>query len=59
MESVSQPFGVAETSRQRPQRMGDLAKRAAYVSGPPRLISALAPALAKAKSLTTDAFAGY
>ncbi len=37
----------------------DLAKRAAYVSGPPRLISALAPALAKAKSLTTDAFAGY
>ncbi len=37
----------------------DLASRAAYVSGPPRLISALAPTLAKAKSLTTDAFAGY
>jgi hypothetical protein len=37
----------------------DLAERAAYVSGPPRLISTLAPALAKAKSLTTDAFAGY
>ncbi|MCW2165604.1 Ferredoxin-NADP reductase [Microbacterium hydrothermale] len=37
----------------------DLAERAAYVSGPPRLISALSPALAKAKSLTTDAFAGY
>jgi len=37
----------------------DIAQRAAYVSGPPRLISALAPALAKAKSLTTDAFAGY
>ncbi|WP_144834267.1 FAD-dependent oxidoreductase [Microbacterium sp. BH-3-3-3] len=37
----------------------DLAQRAAYVSGPPRLISALAPALSKAKSLTTDAFAGY
>ncbi|MDQ1174439.1 ferredoxin-NADP reductase [Microbacterium testaceum] len=37
----------------------DLAQRAAYVSGPPRLITALAPALSKAKSLTTDAFAGY
>jgi len=37
----------------------DIARRVAYVSGPPRLISALAPALAKAKSLTTDAFAGY
>jgi ferredoxin-NADP reductase len=37
----------------------DIARRAAYVSGPPRLISALAPALARAKSLTTDAFAGY
>ncbi|PNW10829.1 flavodoxin reductase [Microbacterium testaceum] len=37
----------------------DIAQRSAYVSGPPRLISALAPALAKAKSLTTDAFAGY
>lgn len=37
----------------------DIAQRAAYVSGPPRLISALAPALAKASSLTMDAFAGY
>lgn len=37
----------------------DIAQRAAYVSGPPRLISALAPALATARSLTTDAFAGY
>ena len=37
----------------------DIAQRAAYVSGPPRLISALAPALVKASSLTTDAFAGY
>lgn len=37
----------------------DIAQRSAYVSGPPRLISALAPALAKARSLTTDAFAGY
>lgn len=37
----------------------DIAQRAAYVSGPPRLIAALAPALKRAKSLTTDAFAGY
>ncbi|KTR93343.1 flavodoxin reductase [Microbacterium testaceum] len=37
----------------------DIAQRAAYVSGPPRLIATLAPALSKAKSLTTDAFAGY
>lgn len=37
----------------------DIGRRAAYVSGPPRLISALAPALAKARSVTTDAFAGY
>lgn len=37
----------------------DIAQRAAYVSGPPRLIADLAPALARAKSLTTDAFAGY
>lgn len=37
----------------------DIAQRAAYVSGPPRLILALAPALGKARSLTTDAFAGY
>jgi ferredoxin-NADP reductase len=37
----------------------DIAQRSAYVSGPPRLIAALAPALGKAKSLTTDAFAGY
>ncbi|MDF2048200.1 FAD-dependent oxidoreductase [Microbacterium sp. Kw_RZR3] len=37
----------------------DIAQRVAYVSGPPRLISDLAPALAKARSLTTDAFAGY
>lgn len=37
----------------------DIAQRTAYVSGPPRLIAALAPALSRAKSLTTDAFAGY
>lgn len=37
----------------------DLSSRHAYVSGPPRLIAELAPALEKARSLTTDAFAGY
>ncbi|SDQ05321.1 FAD-dependent oxidoreductase [Microbacterium sp. cf332] len=37
----------------------DLAERHAFISGPPRLIADLAPALAKARSLTTDAFAGY
>lgn len=37
----------------------DLAARHAYVSGPPRLIADLAPALARSRSLTTDAFAGY
>ncbi len=37
----------------------DLAERHAFVSGPPRLIADLAPALARARSLTTDAFAGY
>ncbi|MCB8043384.1 hypothetical protein JM654_01720 [Microbacterium oxydans] len=33
--------------------------RHAFISGPPRLIADLAPALQKARSLTTDAFAGY
>lgn len=37
----------------------DLTERHAYISGPPRLIGELAPALARARSLTTDAFAGY
>ncbi len=37
----------------------DIGARHAYVSGPPRLIADLAPALEKARSLTTDAFAGY
>lgn len=37
----------------------DLASRQAFVSGPPRLIADLAPALQKARSVTTDAFAGY
>lgn len=37
----------------------DIVARHAFISGPPRLIADLAPALAKARSLTTDAFAGY
>lgn len=37
----------------------DMGSRHAYISGPPRLIADLAPALQKAASLTTDAFAGY
>lgn len=37
----------------------DLATRHSFISGPPRLIADLAPALQKARSLTTDAFAGY
>ena len=37
----------------------DLASRHAYISGPPGLIADLAPALEKARSITTDAFSGY
>ncbi|WP_295011613.1 FAD-dependent oxidoreductase [uncultured Microbacterium sp.] len=37
----------------------DLARRHAYVSGPPRLIAEIAPALRGARSVRTDAFAGY
>ncbi len=37
----------------------DISTRHAFISGPPRLIADLAPALRKARSLTTDAFAGY
>ncbi len=37
----------------------DLSARHAYISGPPSLIADLAPALDRARSLTTDAFAGY
>jgi glycine betaine catabolism B len=37
----------------------DLSARHAYVSGPPGLIAELAPALDRARTLTTDAFAGY
>ncbi|MBB2974879.1 ferredoxin-NADP reductase [Microbacterium endophyticum] len=37
----------------------DLAARHAFISGPPALIADLAPALRKARGLTTDAFSGY
>ncbi len=37
----------------------DLSRRHALVSGPPRLLADLTPALRKARALTTDAFAGY
>ncbi|MFS0854544.1 FAD-dependent oxidoreductase [Microbacterium sp. 179-I 3D4 NHS] len=37
----------------------DIGSRHAFISGPPRLIADLAPALQKARTLTTDAFAGY
>ncbi|MBS1672422.1 MAG: flavodoxin reductase [Actinobacteria bacterium] len=37
----------------------DLGRRHAYISGPPRLIAELAPALRGAHRVTTDAFAGY
>ncbi|MFS0867002.1 FAD-dependent oxidoreductase [Microbacterium sp. 179-B 1A2 NHS] len=37
----------------------DIAARHAYVSGPPALIASLAPALERARAITTDAFSGY
>ncbi|MDL5350781.1 flavodoxin reductase [Microbacterium sp. zg-YB36] len=37
----------------------DIGTRHAYISGPARLIADLAPALEKARSITTDAFSGY
>lgn len=41
------------------QVVPDIAARHAYISGPPALIADLAPALEKARSITTDAFSGY
>jgi len=41
------------------QVVPDIAARHAYISGPPGLIAELAPALEKARSITTDAFSGY
>jgi len=37
----------------------DISARHAFVSGPPKLIADLAPALERARSITTDAFSGY
>lgn len=37
----------------------DIPSRHAFISGPPSLIADLDPALTEAKSVTTDAFAGY
>lgn len=41
------------------QMVPDIAARHAAISGPPRLIAELAPALERARSVTTDAFSGY
>ena len=41
------------------QLVPDIHARHAYVSGPPGLIADLAPALDRARSITTDAFSGY
>jgi len=41
------------------QVVPDIAARHAYISGPPGLIADLAPALERARSITTDAFSGY
>jgi glycine betaine catabolism B len=41
------------------QVVPDIAARHAYISGPAGLIADLAPALERARSLTTDAFSGY
>jgi ferredoxin-NADP reductase len=41
------------------QVVPDIAARHAYISGPAGLIAELAPALERARSITTDAFSGY
>ena len=51
--------GVRLDAEGLPRVVPDLSSRHAYVSGPPKLIAELAPALAQARTLTTDAFAGY
>lgn len=51
--------GVRLDAEGLPRVVPDLSSRHAYISGPPALIAELAPALEKARSLTTDAFAGY
>ncbi|KHK98504.1 flavodoxin reductase [Microbacterium mangrovi] len=51
--------GVRLDAAQLPIAVPDLAARHAYISGPAGLVADLAPALEKAKSITTDAFSGY
>ncbi|WP_229382651.1 FAD-dependent oxidoreductase [Microbacterium allomyrinae] len=41
------------------QVVPDISSRHAYISGPAGLIAELAPALERARSITTDAFSGY
>jgi len=41
------------------QVVPDIGARHAYISGPAALIADLAPALERARSITTDAFSGY
>lgn len=55
----SWPRGVRLDAEGLERVVPDLAARHAFISGPPRLIADLAPALHKAHGLTTDAFAGY
>jgi len=47
------------TAASLPSLVADLPSRHAMISGPPRLIAELAPALSDARSVRTDAFAGY
>lgn len=51
--------GVRLDSEGLMQVVPDIAARHAYISGPPGLIADLAPALERARSITTDAFSGY
>ncbi len=51
--------GARLDAEQLERHVPDLGARHSFISGPPRLIADLAPALQKARSLTTDAFAGY
>lgn len=53
------PFPARITAETLPVLVPDLTRRDALISGPPRLIADLAPALRSARSVRTDAFAGY
>lgn len=52
-------FAARVNAETLPVLVPDLASRHALISGPPRLIAELAPALRTARSVHTDAFAGY